>query len=106
VIRAADIFGSRGSLRRPIMVDNKSGAGANNASPYRTDAQDRELMTERALSEIRQNGSAASIAKCRAIANQIETRLGKRQPSDFLDPSAVEEVLAYLQRAAAVLKKL
>jgi len=88
------------------MVENKGAAGASNASPYKTEVQDREVMTERALSEIRQTGAAASFAKCRALANQIEARLVKPQPSDFLEPSAVEEVLAYLQRAAAVLKKL
>jgi hypothetical protein len=30
----------------------------------------------------------------------------KDQQSDLVDPCAVEEVLTYLQRAAAVLKKL
>jgi hypothetical protein len=63
-------------------------------------------MTARALAEIRQTGSAAALTKCRGLANQIETELLHSQPNDFLDPSAVEEVLAYLQRAAAVLKKL
>jgi hypothetical protein len=63
-------------------------------------------MTERALSEIRQFGSAAAITKCRELANQIETKLLQSEPKDFLEPAAVEEVLAYLQRAAAVLKKL
>ena len=87
------------------MVNDKSAAGAN-AKPHRTEPQDRQRMTERALSEIRQTGSAAALTKCRGLANQIETKLLQSQPKDFLEPSSVEEVLAYLQRAAAVLKKL
>jgi hypothetical protein len=87
------------------MVNDKSAAGAN-AKLHRTKPQDRQRMTERALSEIRQTGSAAALTKCRGLANQIETKLLQSQPKDFLEPSAVEEVLAYLQRAAAVLKKL
>ena len=88
------------------MVNDKSAEGVSNAKSHRTEPQDRERMTERALSEIRQTGSAAALTKCRGLANQIETKLLQSQPKDFLEPSAVEEVLAYLQRAAAVLKKL
>jgi hypothetical protein len=88
------------------MVNDKSAAGESNAKPHRSESQDRQRMTERALSEIRQTGSAAAITKCRGLANQIETKLLQSEPNNFLEPSAVEEVLAYLQRAAAVLKKL
>jgi hypothetical protein len=88
------------------MVDDKGSAGASNARPDRTEPHDREQMTEKALSEIRRTGSAASITKCRGLVNQIEAQLLNGQPSDLVDPCEVEEVLAYLQRAAAVLKKL
>jgi hypothetical protein len=88
------------------MVSDKGAAGASNTEPHRSELPDRERMTEKALSEIRQIGSAAAITKCRGLANQIETKILQSEPDDFPDPSAVEEVLAYLQRAAAVLKKL
>jgi hypothetical protein len=88
------------------MVDDKGSAGARNARPHKTEPQDREQMTEKALSEIRRTGSAASLTKCRGLVDQIETKLLNGQHSDLVDPCAVEEVLTYLQRAAAVLKKL
>jgi hypothetical protein len=88
------------------MVEDKASAGESNAKPQRTEATDREQMAEKALSEIRRIGSAASITKCHGLLNRIETNLLKDQQSQLLDPCAVEEVLVYLQRAAAVLKKL
>jgi hypothetical protein len=73
-----------------------------NARECSTDLEDRERMTEKALGAIRQTGPASALEKCCGLADQINAELSQTR----LDAFAVEELQAYLARAAAVLKKL
>jgi hypothetical protein len=72
-----------------------------------TDLEDRERMTEKVLTAIRRAGPAAALERCTRLADQIEAELSSQiQLEDFIEPSAVEDLQAFLERAAAVLKKL
>jgi hypothetical protein len=71
-----------------------------------TDLEDRERMTEKALVAIRRTGPAAALERCSRLADQIEAKLSQRQLKDLIDPSAVADLQVFLERAAAVLKKL
>jgi hypothetical protein len=72
----------------------------------RIDFEDRDRMTEKALSAIRRTGPAAALERCSRLADQIEAELSQRQLKGVIEPSAVEDLQAFLERAAAVLKKL
>ena len=72
----------------------------------RIDLEDRERMTAKALNEIRRAGPAAALERCSRLADQIEAELSRGQLKDVIEPSAVEDLQAFLERAAAVLKKL
>jgi hypothetical protein len=89
-----------------MMVKQKSGIEAGKAKNRISELEDRERMTESALATIRQNEPAAALKNCRRLADQINAKLLHTQPKDFIEPSAVEELQAFLERAAAVLKKL
>ena len=65
---------------------------------------DRDEMTEQVLSAIRQTGPAAALDRCLALADRINTRLLERETEQLAD--TVAELQAYLERAAAVLKKM
>jgi predicted transcriptional regulator of viral defense system len=71
-----------------------------------TDLEDRERMTEKALTAIRRTGPAAALERCSRLADQIEAELSQRQLKGLIDPSAVADLQALLERATAVLKKL
>jgi hypothetical protein len=71
-----------------------------------TDLEDRERMTEKALVAIRRTGPAAALERCSRLADQIEAELSQRKLEDLIEPSAVADLQAFLERAAAVLKKL
>jgi hypothetical protein len=71
-----------------------------------TDLEDRERMTEKALVAIRRTGPAAALERCSRLADQIEAKLAQRRLKDLIDPSAVADLQVFLERAAAVLKKL
>jgi predicted transcriptional regulator of viral defense system len=71
-----------------------------------TDLEDRERMTEKVLTDIRRTGPAAALERCSRLADQIEAELSQRQLKDLIDPSAVADLQAFLERATAVLKKL
>jgi uncharacterized protein YhaN len=71
-----------------------------------TDLEDRERMTEKARTAIRRTGPAAALERCSRLADQIEAELSHRQLKDLIDPSAVADLQAFLERATAVLKKL
>jgi hypothetical protein len=86
------------------MVDEKR--AARKVKERRPDLEDREQMTEEALSAIRQTGTAAALEKCRGLADQINAELLQRQLENLIEPSEVAELQAYLALAAAVLKKL
>jgi hypothetical protein len=68
--------------------------------------EDRERMTERALSTIRETGTAAALNNCSRIADQLNAKLLQLQFRDFGQGSEVEELRVFLERAAAVLRKL
>jgi hypothetical protein len=70
------------------------------------DLEDRERMTEKALNAIRRTGPAAALERCSRLADQIEAELSQRQLKDLIEPSAVADLQAFLERATAVLKKL
>ena len=72
----------------------------------RIDLEDRERMTEKALTAIRRTGPAAALERCSRLADQIEAELSKRHLEGLIEPSEVEALQAFLERAAAVLKKL
>jgi hypothetical protein len=63
-------------------------------------------MTEKALVAIRRIGPAAALERCSRLADQIAAKLSQRQLKDLIDPSAVADLQVFLERAAAVLKKL
>jgi hypothetical protein len=64
-----------------------------------------EEKPERALSTIRQTGTAAALEECSGLADQINAKLLQCQSKDFAQ-AEVEALQAFLERAAAVLKKL
>jgi hypothetical protein len=88
------------------MADDKSWLRADKVKEPGAELEDRERMTERALSAIRQTGSAAALNKCSGLADQINAKLLQIQFKDFDQASAVQELQVFLERAAAVLKKL
>ena len=63
-------------------------------------------MTKRAISAIRKTGTAAAIEKRRGLVNLINAHLVEATSERFVDASAVVELQAFLERAAAVLKKM
>ena len=65
---------------------------------------DRDRMTEQALSAIRRTGPAAALDRCRMLADRINTVLSERETEELAD--TVADLQAYLERAAAVLKKM
>jgi hypothetical protein len=67
--------------------------------------QGRERMTKRAVSAIRKTGTAATLEKCRVLVNLINAHL-VGATSERFDASVVAELQAFLERAAAVLKKM
>jgi hypothetical protein len=71
-----------------------------------TALEDREQMTEKALAAIRRTGPAAALERCSRLANQIDAELSQRKLEDLIEPSAAADLQAFLERAAAVLKKL
>jgi hypothetical protein len=88
------------------MVGEKSATRRVKTKERRPVLEDRERMTEKALSAIRQTGTAAALEKCRGLADQINAELLQSQVENLIEPSTVAELQAYLARAAAVLKKL
>jgi hypothetical protein len=71
-----------------------------------TGLEDREQMTEKALAAIQRTGPAAALERCSRLANQIDAELSQRKLEDVIEPSAAADLQAFLERAAAVLKKL
>jgi DUF1680 family protein len=72
----------------------------------RIELEDRERMTEKALTAIRRTGPAAALERCSRLADHIEAELSQRQLKGRIEPTETEELLAFLERAAAALKKL
>jgi hypothetical protein len=70
------------------------------------DLEDRERMTQTALSRIWQIGPVATFQECRELAKLISAKLCESAPEQFDNVLAAEEVRPLLERAAAVLKKL
>jgi hypothetical protein len=89
---------------RPRMTDDKGSPRSDQVKEH--ELEDRERMTERALAAIRQHGTAAALNKCSRIADQVHVKLLQLQCSDFGQPAEVEELRVFLERAAAVLRKL
>jgi hypothetical protein len=74
---------------------------------HNSDALDnRERMTDTAISRIWQIGPAATLQECRGLAKVINAELCESTGVQFDDALAAEELRALLERAAAVLKKL
>jgi hypothetical protein len=88
------------------MADDKSWLGADKVRNLEAELEDRERMSERALATIRQTGSAAALYKCSELTDQINDKLLQLQFKNFDHPSEVQELQVFLERAAAVLKKL
>jgi hypothetical protein len=72
----------------------------------RVELEDRERMTEKVLTAIRGTGPAAALERCSRLADQIEAELSQGKLKGTIEPSDVEDLQAFLERAAAVLKKL
>jgi hypothetical protein len=68
--------------------------------------QSRERMTKKAVSAIKKTGTVAALEKCRVLVNLINAHLVEATSERFVDASAVAELQAFLERAAAVLKKM
>jgi hypothetical protein len=75
-------------------------------SPVKTDLEDREQMARRALSEIELIGPAAVLENCCDLADRIAEKLMKAEPEDFDNRTVVVGLQGFLERAAAVLKKM
>jgi hypothetical protein len=90
-------------MERGIMATEKSTA---RDTKRRIELEDRERMTEKALTAIRRTGPAAALERCSRLADQIEAELSKSHLECLIEPSEVEGLQAFLERAAAVLKKL
>jgi hypothetical protein len=88
------------------MVSEKQRGVRRGTSPAKTDLEDRERMTKKALSQIEQIGPAAALENCCELADQIAAKLLKAEPEDFDDRSAVIGLQGVLERAVAVLKKM
>jgi hypothetical protein len=88
------------------MVKEKAAKRTGKSRRDTTDIQDRDRITEEALSAIRQTAPAAALAKCRVLADQINTELSESEPEQFVDTLMVAQLQAFLERAAAVLKKM
>jgi hypothetical protein len=73
---------------------------------HKTYGKDREQMTEEALSAIRKTGTAAALEKCRMVADLINAQIEGADSEHFVDTSSVADLQAFLERAAAVLKKM
>jgi hypothetical protein len=69
-----------------------------------TEIADRDRMTVQAISAIRRTGPAVALARCRVLADRINILLSERETEQLAD--TVAELQAYLERAAAVLKKI
>jgi hypothetical protein len=90
-------------MERGIMATEKSTA---RDTERRIDLEDRERRTEKALTAIRRTGPAAALERCSRLVDQIEAELSKRLLKGVIEPSELEDLQAFLERAAAVLKKL
>jgi hypothetical protein len=88
------------------MVNEKPGVRSGKTSSVRTDLNDREFMTQNALAEIERIGQAAALKNCCELADRIAAKLTEAAVEDFEDRAAVVGLLAFLERAAAVLKKM
>jgi hypothetical protein len=73
---------------------------------YNYALDDRERMTQTAVSRIWQIGPVATLQECRELAKLISTKLCESAPDQFDDVLGAEEVRPLLERASAVLKKL
>jgi hypothetical protein len=93
----------RALRERRIMATEKNTA---KDTEHRIELEDRERMTEKALTVIRRTGPAAALERCSRLADQIEAELSHRQLKGVIEPFEVEDLQAFLERAAAVLKKL
>jgi hypothetical protein len=69
-----------------------------------TEIADRDRMTEQAISAIRRTGPAVALDRCRVLVDRINALLSERATEQSAD--SVVELQAYLERAAAVLKKM
>jgi hypothetical protein len=67
------------------MADEKSWRRADKVKEPEAELEDRERMTERALSAIRQTGNAAALDKCSALADQMPVR-GSKQATSTISP--------------------
>ena len=74
------------------------------SSEFEAYLTDREDRTSISANEIEKNGAQAALDRCRALARQIQSDLLNKKADDFVD--TVMELQAYLERAAAVLKKM
>jgi hypothetical protein len=83
---------------------NEKHATLGSAGSDTSDIADRDQMTEQALVAIRRAGPVAALDKCRALADQINAMLLESESERLAD--TVMELQAYLERAAAVLKKM
>jgi hypothetical protein len=70
------------------------------------DGKDREQMTEEALFDIRKAGTAAALENCLVLAEQINAQLERATSEHFVDTSWLSDLQAFLERAAAVLKRI
>ena len=88
------------------MVSEKREVRSGKTSPGKADLEDRDRMTKKALSEIERIGQAAALENCCELADRIAAKLTGAAPEDFRDHAAVIGLQAFLERAAAVLKKI
>jgi len=67
---------------------------------------DRERMTQTAVSRIWQIGPVATLQECRELAELISAKLCESAPDEADDVLGAEELRPLLERASAVLKRL
>ena len=71
---------------------------------FRSYAAHQERMKKKALRTIEENGLAAALERCRALAERIDAELREKK-LERLDTAALAEFQVSLERAASVLRQ-
>jgi molecular chaperone DnaK (HSP70) len=74
-------------------------------SEFEAYIKDCQEMTFRSRNEIERDGTQAALARCRALALQIQSELSRKKVDDFVDLMALADFQVSIERAAFVLER-
>jgi molecular chaperone DnaK (HSP70) len=74
-------------------------------SEFEAYIKDCQEMTFRSRNEIERDGTQAALARCRALALQIQLELSRKKVDDFVDLMALADFQVSIERAAFVLER-